>query len=359
MKCIAFTGGGTGGHIYPGLAVASSLKLTANVRIIWIGSHSPLDRKIVEDAGIPFFAIKSGKLRRYFSFKNLFDIFNIVAGFFQAKRILRKEKPAVLFSKGGFVSVPPSAAARTLNIPHVTHESDYSPGLATRLNAFFADKICLSYEESKKFFPQNTQAKTVYTGNPVRDEFRTADTKKGFAFLGVPEIEKILLVLGGSQGAKEVNDLVREALPVLTKHFIVVHQTGDADFQASEQWRSNRYRPYAYIKSEMPHVLSCACLVIGRAGAGTVWESAVCGKALVLIPLTGSGTRGDQGENAHYFEEKGAATVLVRPDAKQLGAVIEQLASEPHRIASMAAAAAQIGSVNAVNTLCAIITDII
>jgi UDP-N-acetylglucosamine--N-acetylmuramyl-(pentapeptide) pyrophosphoryl-undecaprenol N-acetylglucosamine transferase len=359
MKCIAFTGGGTGGHIYPGLAVASSLKLTGNVRIIWIGSHSPLDRKIVEDADILFFAIKSGKLRRYFSLKNLFDIFNIVAGYFQAKKILRKEKPAILFSKGGFVSVPPCAAARTLNIPLITHESDYSPGLATRLNAFFADKICLSYEESKMFFSQKIRPRTVYTGNPIRDEFRIADPKKGFAFLGIPETEKVLLVLGGSQGAKEVNDLVRGALPVLTKYFIVVHQTGDADFDALEHERSDRYHPYAYIKSEMPHILSCAHLVAGRAGAGTVWESAVCGKALVLIPLTGNNTRGDQVENARYFQQRGAATVQVRPNAQQFGAIIEQLATNPHKIADMANAAAQIGRINAVGTLCAIITGII
>jgi UDP-N-acetylglucosamine--N-acetylmuramyl-(pentapeptide) pyrophosphoryl-undecaprenol N-acetylglucosamine transferase len=356
VKCIAFTGGGTGGHIYPGLAVASSLKLTSTARIIWIGSHSPLDRKIVEDAGIPFFAIKSGKLRRYFSLKNISDIFNIIAGYFQAQKILKQEKPTVLFSKGGFVSVPPCAAARSLKIPIVTHESDYSPGLATRLNAFFADKICLSYEESKRFFPRKFQPKAVYTGNPVRDEFKTADAAKGRAFLNVPETENILLVLGGSQGAKEVNDLVRDALPVLTNHFIVVHQTGDADFQPSEQ--NARYRPYAYIKSEMPDVLSCARLVIGRAGAGTVWESAVCGKALVLIPLTGSGTRGDQVENARYFEQKGAAAVLIRPDTRQLCAVIEQLVNEPPRIAAMATAAAQIGRQHAVDTLSAILTAI-
>jgi UDP-N-acetylglucosamine--N-acetylmuramyl-(pentapeptide) pyrophosphoryl-undecaprenol N-acetylglucosamine transferase len=361
MKRVAFTGGGTGGHIYPGLAVAMSLKLTSNVEIIWIGSHSPLDRTIVEEAGITFFAVKSGKLRRYFSLKNLIDIFNIAAGYFQAKKILKREKPAVLFSKGGFVSVPPCAAARSLNIPLITHESDYSPGLATKINALFADKICLSYGESQKFFPHTLRQKTVHTGNPIRDEFWTADAKKGFAFLDVPETEKILLVLGGSQGAKEVNDLIRGALPVLTRQFTVVHQTGaaDSEIEASEQWRSERYRPYAYIKSEMPDVLASAYLVLGRAGAGTVWESAACGKALVLIPLTGSGTRGDQVENARYFEQKGAAIVLVRPDVRQLCETIEQLISEPFRIANMAQAASEIGRVNAVDTICEIIKGIV
>jgi UDP-N-acetylglucosamine--N-acetylmuramyl-(pentapeptide) pyrophosphoryl-undecaprenol N-acetylglucosamine transferase len=361
MKCVAFTGGGTGGHIYPGLAVALALKLTSNLKIIWIGSHSPLDRKIVEEAGIAFFAVKSGKLRRYFSLKNLSDLFNIAAGYFEAKKILRQEKPAVLFSKGGFVSVPPCAAAWSLKIPLITHESDYSPGLATRINAFFADKICLSYEETQTFFPLQIRRKTVHTGNPVRDEFRMADAKKGYAFLGVPETEKILLVLGGSQGAKEVNDLVRGALPVLTRHFTVVHQTGESDneVEASEQLRSDRYRPYAYIRSEMPDVLACAYLVLGRAGAGTVWESAVCGKALVLIPLTGSSTRGDQVENARYFEQRGAATVLVRPDAKRLGTIIERLISEPHRIENMARAAAEIGRMNAVDSICEMINGIV
>ncbi|MDR1470366.1 MAG: undecaprenyldiphospho-muramoylpentapeptide beta-N-acetylglucosaminyltransferase [Spirochaetaceae bacterium] len=359
MKCIAFSGGGTGGHIYPGLAVASSLKLIGNVRIIWIGSHSPLDRTIVEAAGITFFAVRSGKLRRYFSFKNMLDLFNIAAGFFQARSILKREKPAVLFSKGGFASVPPCAAAWSLKIPLITHESDYSPGLATRINAFFADKICLSYEESATFFARRTQAKTLATGNPVRDEFRTADARRGFAFLGVPETEKILLVLGGSQGAKEVNDLVRETLPVLTTHFVVVHQTGKADFEAAEQRRSGRYRPYAYIGAEMPDVLAAAHLVLGRSGAGTIWESAVCGKALLLVPLAGSGTRGDQVENARFFEQKGAAAVLIHPDAEQLRAKITRLAGEGRAIADMAEAAAQIGRINAVDAICALIHGIL
>jgi UDP-N-acetylglucosamine--N-acetylmuramyl-(pentapeptide) pyrophosphoryl-undecaprenol N-acetylglucosamine transferase len=359
MKCVAFSGGGTGGHIYPGLAVALLLQLTSHVRIIWIGSRSPLDRKIVEDAGITFFAIRSGKLRRYFSLRNVLDLFNIVAGYFEALKILKKENPAVLFSKGGFASVPPCAAAWSLKIPLITHESDYSPGLATRINAFFADKVCLSYEESAAFFSRRIQEKTLHVGNPVRDDFRTADAKKGFAFLGIPETEKVLLVLGGSQGAKEVNDLVRETLAVLTEHFVVVHQTGKVDFADAEQRRSSRYHPYAYIGAEMPDVVASAYLVLGRSGAGTVWESAVCGKALLLIPLAGIGTRGDQVENARFFEQRGAAAVLIHPDAEQLRAKITSLVCEPRKIADMAEAAAKIGRINAVNAICALINDLL
>ena len=348
MKTIAFTGGGTGGHIYPGLAAAASLKLTAAVRIIWIGSRSPLDRSIVEGGAgtgdIEFFSIKSGKLRRYFSLKNITDLFNIIVGFFEARAILKREKPVVLFSKGGFVSVPPCAAAHSLHIPVITHESDLSPGLATRLNALFADKICVSYHETAAFFRPALQKKIVVTGNPVRDAFRTADAAKGRAFLGVPTPTdtKILLVLGGSQGAGEVNSLVRDALPFLTRHFFVAHQTGQADFAAFEPLRSDRYRPLAYIGAEMPDVVSSASLVIGRAGAGTLWESAVCGRPLVLIPLAGSGTRGDQVENARFFEKRGAAITLIHPDADTLIRTLEPLLSSPEKLEEMARAAAGI-----------------
>jgi UDP-N-acetylglucosamine--N-acetylmuramyl-(pentapeptide) pyrophosphoryl-undecaprenol N-acetylglucosamine transferase len=355
MRCIAFTGGGTGGHIYPGLAVAAGLRAAGGVRVIWIGSEAAFDREVVEKAGIRFFAIKSGKLRRYFSLKNLTDIFNIAAGYVQARRILRKERPALLFSKGGFVSVPPCIAARSLRIPAITHESDFSPGLATKINALFAAKVCLSYEESAAFFPRAIRRKTIHTGNPVREAFHAADRKRGFAFLGVPDTARVLLVLGGSQGAREVNQLVRAALPALTGHFIVAHQTGEADFAASAGLQSGRYRPFAYIKAELPDVLSCAYLVLGRAGAGTVWESAACGKPLVLIPLEGSGTRGDQVENARYFERQGAAVVLVHPDAARLAAVIKELADNGQRVAAMADASAKTGRNNAVKTICALL----
>jgi UDP-N-acetylglucosamine--N-acetylmuramyl-(pentapeptide) pyrophosphoryl-undecaprenol N-acetylglucosamine transferase len=175
----------------------------------------------------------------------------------------------------------------------------------------------------------------------------------------LPETENVLLVLGGSQGAKEVNDLVRDALDLLTAYFVVVHQTGKADFEAAEQRRSDRYRPYAYIGAEMPDVLASAQLVLGRSGAGTVWESAVCGKALLLIPLAGNGTRGDQVENARFFEQKGAAAVLIHPDIEQLRAKVTQFAGKPRKIADMAEAAAKIGRINAVESICALINGII
>ena len=219
MVNIAFTGGGTGGHIYPGLAAAAELKhLLAEgreFRLFWIGSAAGMDRKLVENAGIEFFGIPSGKLRRYFSIKNAADFFRVIAGFFAARKILKKEKVRLLFSKGGFVSVPPCAAAASLGISVYTHESDFSPGLATKINTRFVSrtggKIFTAYSETIPFLPPLVRSSAAVSGNPVRAVFRCADAAKGRAFLGTGAEERILLVLGGSQGAAELTILF--ALP--------------------------------------------------------------------------------------------------------------------------------------------------
>jgi len=343
---IAFSGGGTGGHIYPGLAIATALEKECPCRIFWIGSQNALDRSIVEESGIAFFAIPAGKLRRNFSLRNFSDFFKVAAGFFAARRIIKREKPLLLFSKGGFVSVPPCAAAASLGIPVFTHESDYSPGLATRINARFAarglGRIITAYQETAERFPAKIRDKVVVLGNPVRCEFRNADPEKGRAFLGAEKSDRILLVLGGSQGAKELNELVVGSLAALTKEYLVIHQTGAGWEGAMES--SPRYKPYPFIKEELPHVLAAAELVLARSGAGTVWECAAAGKPMILLPLAGSGTRGDQIENADFFEKAGAALVLPpgKREAADLLAVLSTLAKD--KLETMAAASAQIGS---------------
>jgi len=314
MVSIAFTGGGTGGHIYPALAVASELKKLLSeheFQLFWIGSSAHLDRSLVEEAGIKFFRIPSGKLRRYFSLRTFVDFFKVIGGFFSARKILKKQKTSLLFSKGGFVSVPPCAAASSLGIKVFTHESDFSPGLATKINARFAartkGRIFTAYEETGSFLNKSYRDHITVSGNPVRSVFHNADAAKGRAFLGVDDNERILLVLGGSQGAVEINELIRATLPELTQIYTVVHQTGPNltwDVPASK-----RYKPFPYIKDEMPHVMAAAELVMGRSGAG-IWEWAVLGKPMLLIPLRGSGTRGDQVQNADYFQKAGAAQVL-------------------------------------------------
>ncbi|MDR3172108.1 MAG: undecaprenyldiphospho-muramoylpentapeptide beta-N-acetylglucosaminyltransferase [Treponema sp.] len=355
MVHIAFAGGGTGGHIYPGLAVASYLQKQGDYRIFWIGSHTGMDKAIVSEAGFEFFGIPSGKLRRYVSLQNLADVFKVGAGFFAARNILKREKPALLFSKGGFVSVPPCAAAAALGIPVYTHESDFSPGLATKLNSRFAHTIFTAYQDTAAFFPPSCQARIILSGNPVRAEFRAADPALGRAFLKVGADERLLLVLGGSQGAREINELVWKSLPELTKHYVVVHQTGPA--QALDTQPTERYRPYPYIRGELPHVIAAAELVLGRSGAGTVWECATLGRPMVLIPLHGSGTRGDQVENARFFEKAGAAKVLLG-EAPETGigpdALIQQVASlagDLETRSAMAAAAWRIGAVDGAKTI--------
>ena len=344
MVHIAFTGGGTGGHIYHGLAVASYLQKQGNYRIFWIGSNKGMDRSIVEGAGLEFFGIPSGKLRRYFSLQNCSDAFKVGAGFFAARKILQREKPALLFSKGGFVSVPPCTAAASLGIPVFTHESDVSPGLATQINLRFARKIFTAYKETAGFLGASYTNKIIVSGNPVRPEFRSADPAKGRTFLGIKDEERILLVLGASQGARQINELVRETLDELTKYYTVVHQVGphtEWDIKAGE-----KYRPYPFFKEEMPHVLAAAELVLGRSGAGTLWECAALGRPMVLIPLSGSGTRWDQVENARFFENAGAAVSLtadiLSPDS--LISTIASIALDPAKRNRLAAASARLGA---------------
>jgi UDP-N-acetylglucosamine--N-acetylmuramyl-(pentapeptide) pyrophosphoryl-undecaprenol N-acetylglucosamine transferase len=364
MVKIAFTGGGTGGHIYPGLAVAAELrKLLAqeqgsqqgrqDCRFFWIGSNTGMDRSLVEGAGLDFFGIPSGRLRRYVTLKTIPDFFKVIAGYFAARKILKKQRPCLLFSKGGFVSVPPCAAAASLGIPVFTHESDYSPGLATRINTRFVcmtgGRIFTAYEESARFLPAVPRDQILVSGNPVRAEFRSARAEKGRAFLGLGPEARILLVLGGSQGAGEINELVRAALPELTRYYTVVHQTGPAadwDLPASE-----RYRPYPYITEAMPDVLAAAELVLGRSGAGTVWESAVLGKPMLLVPLRGAGTRGDQVENARFFEQAGAAIALLGENAgpENLAKTVNSLALDAAKRSAMTAASLKIGAVDAAN----------
>ena len=332
---IMFTGGGTAGHIYPGLAVADEIKSIAktkniDIKINWIGCSKGMDRKIVEKAAGPdgkptadkFFGIPSGKLRRYFSLKNFSDLFRIAGGFFSALHILRREKPAVLFSKGGFVSVPPCLAAHLLHILVFTHECDFTLGLANRLNFKSADCMFVSYEETKNRLSEADKKRVVVTGNPVRPVFYKTDSDKGLEFLSIEKNHKkpVLLVLGGSSGARQINELVFDNIDFLCEHFIVVHQTGllNADDNRSaslvEKYKDS-YKPYNFIYEQMPDVVSSADVILSRAGANSIWEAAVLLKPMVLVPLCGSGTRGDQVDNAEFFKERGAAEVLLGADA--------------------------------------------
>jgi UDP-N-acetylglucosamine--N-acetylmuramyl-(pentapeptide) pyrophosphoryl-undecaprenol N-acetylglucosamine transferase len=361
---IAFTGGGTGGHVYPGLAVVQALREKGfEGRITWIGSKKESDRSAVEGAGVEFFAVPSGKLRRELSPANVADAFRVLAGYVASRRELKKIRPALLFSKGGYVSVPPCAAAASLGIPYFTHESDLTPGLATRLNAKRASRIILSYEETRGLLGASSRAKAVVAGNPIRPSIRRGDAAKGRAILSVPGGLPVVFFLGGSQGARQINELVEACLPELTKLAFVVHQAGGLVSTAASEgggsrvvpaaappsFDAARYRRFQYIRDEMPDILAAADLVVGRAGAGTLWESAALGKPMLLVPLCGVGTRGDQVDNAALFERSGAAVSLVGDAAspERLLREARELLGDPARLGRMGASARALGGVDA------------
>ena len=272
-----------------------------------------------------FYGIPSGKFRRYFSIKNFFDLFNIFFGFVKSFFLLLRLKPVALFSKGGFVSVPPCLAAKILGIPVYIHECDFTLGLANRINVKSAKTIFVSYEETKNKLSEVNQSKTIVTGNPVRPIFNSANKENGLSTLGIKnqvegENKLILLVLGGSLGAKQINNLIYENIEWLCERFIVIHQTGlvnnsdDNEKSLTEKYKDS-YKPFPFIHKDIQDVISCADVVVSRAGANSIWETAVLNKPMVLIPLCGSGTRGDQVDNANYFASKDCAKVLVGENA--------------------------------------------
>jgi UDP-N-acetylglucosamine--N-acetylmuramyl-(pentapeptide) pyrophosphoryl-undecaprenol N-acetylglucosamine transferase len=333
-ECIVFTGGGTAGHVFPALAVLDALAERRQARLVWIGSASGMERDIVTRRGIPYYGIPSGKLRRYFSLRNLTDLFLILAGFLSSLFILAKEKPVLIFSKGGYVSVPPLLAARLLRIPAFTHESDLNPGLATRINSRLCEKVLVSFAETAGYFPPALRGKVVHTGNPVRPAILAGDPRTGRELAGCPAGRKMLLVLGGSLGSSFLNQAVLEALPRLSKSCFVVHQMGAEHYRPAQ---APGYRPVAFLGDELPHLFAACDLVLCRAGANTLWELAALGKPAVLVPLAELASRGDQIENAGFFAARGAAVVVGEREAGQ-GRLVEEvlaLVENESRLAEM------------------------
>jgi UDP-N-acetylglucosamine--N-acetylmuramyl-(pentapeptide) pyrophosphoryl-undecaprenol N-acetylglucosamine transferase len=357
MKTFLFTGGGTGGHIYPGLAVIERLVSTRDLRLVWVGNRTGMDRSIVEKAGIEFRGIPSGKFRRYLSLRNFLDLFKIAAGFLASVWIIARLKPSLVFSKGGFVSVPPCVAARLLGVPVFTHESDVTPGLATRINAKFAKRIFTAYEETATWLPAATRPRVAAVGNPVRKALYAADPAKGRAFFGIADQVPIVLVIGGSQGAGQVNEMVLGSIDELVGTCVVIHQTGTGNFDAAtfsaDGARKGRYFPVPYLGAELPDLVAASALVVTRSGAGTIWECAVAGKPMILIPLEGSGTRGDQVLNARVFSDAGAARVLSGAEATSanLSSGILDIFRFPAVLESMGRASARIAKGDAAEAI--------
>lgn len=275
----------------------------SNNAIFYIGGEKSLEEKIISERGVNFYGIHTGKLRRYFDFKNFVDFLKLPIGFFEALSILRKIKPNLVFSKGGYVSVPVVFAARVLKIPVWMHESDVSPGLGSRFCGRFAQKIFLSFEESKKFFP-GKQGEVV--GNPIRQSLLKGSREIGLKLTGFSGNRPIILIIGGSSGALSLNKIIEKILPALLKEMNVIHITGPHDLHPSAR-KSPHYKSFQFVQEDLAHLYAISNLVISRAGSGSIFEFLALGLPMILIPLPKSASRGDQIENAKIFTQHGVA----------------------------------------------------
>lgn len=306
-KTILLTGGGTAGHVTPNLALLPQLR-AEGYTIHYIGTADGIERTLLSgETDICYHAISAGKLRRYFSLKNFADPFRVVKGVFQAKRIIKEVRPDVVFSKGGFVSVPVVVAAHS-KAPVITHESDYTPGLANRIAAHFADTVCVTFEDTLQYVGK----KGVYTGTPIRPALFAGKDEKGLRFTGFTGARPILLAMGGSQGAQALNDALRAALHRLTQSYDIIHLCGKGKLDASID--DPAYRQYEYVDQELPDLMACADIVLSRAGANSVFEFLALAKPALLIPLPLDASRGDQILNAQYFARKGYALTMDQAD---------------------------------------------
>lgn len=309
MKRIVFTGGGTAGHVTPNIALFPKLR-ELGYDIHYIGSYEGIEKKLIEDYKIPYYGISTGKLRRYFDPKNFSDPFRVIKGFAEAKKILKTLKPDVVFSKGGFVSVPVVRAAASLKIPCIIHESDMTPGLANKLCIPVANKICCNFPETLTGLPAD---KAVLTGSPIREELSRGNKFHAMDLCGFTSGKPVILVIGGSLGAAGVNSLVRDALPQLLEDFQIVHICGK-DKIDNLLLNKQGYKQFEYVKEDLKDLFALADIVISRAGANAICELLALRKPSLLIPLPASSSRGDQILNAKSFESQGFSMVADEDD---------------------------------------------
>ncbi|MFD2446454.1 undecaprenyldiphospho-muramoylpentapeptide beta-N-acetylglucosaminyltransferase [Bacillus sp. CGMCC 1.16607] len=304
-KTIVFTGGGSAGHVTPNLAIINEMD-QMEWEIQYIGSKNGIEKELIKKANLPYYEITSGKLRRYVDIENVKDIFRVLRGCLEARRILKKLKPRLIFSKGGFVSVPVIVAASTLKIPIFIHESDMTPGLANKISQRFATKIFTSFDEARKFFPKE---KTKAIGSPIRKEILNGSKGQALSFLGFHQKLPILTIMGGSLGAKKINETIRNSLKELTKNYQIVHLCGKGNVDHTLVG-SPGYKQFEYVHEELPDILAATDVVITRGGSNAIFEFLALKIPMIIIPLSKQQSRGDQILNAKAFEEKGYSITL-------------------------------------------------
>lgn len=304
MKKIVFTGGGTAGHVTPNIALIDRL-CEDGWEISYIGSKTGIEKQLIENLGIPYYGISSGKLRRYFDWKNFTDPFRVIKGCFEAKKIMKKINPDVCFSKGGFVTVPVVRAAAKCKVPAIIHESDMTPGLANRLSMRYATKVCCNFQETLA----HLKGKGIHTGTPIRKELFEGNRLQGLKLAGFSAEKPVILVVGGSTGAVRVNQAVRSLLPKLLPDFQILHLCGKGKMDDTYQGMEG-YLQVEYADKEMKDFFAMADLVVSRAGANAICELLELRKPNILIPLSAEASRGDQILNAASFRKQGFSYVL-------------------------------------------------
>ena len=346
---IIMTGGGTAGHVTPNLALIPSLE-ERGFEVKYIGSKNGIEKEIIESKGIPYYGISSGKLRRYFDVKNFTDPFKVLKGVIEAKRILSKEKPNVIFSKGGFVAVPVVIAASIKKIPVVAHESDMTPGLANKLSAPFCDKLCVTFRESLKFVKNG---KGILTGSPIRNEILNGSKLQGKQICGFKDEKEILFIMGGSLGSKVINDVIRENLNEILMKFNVIHICGKGNLDLKLE-NVKGYKQFEFVDKELPDLMKAADYIVSRAGANSIFEFLALKKPTLLIPLSKKASRGDQILNANSFKEEGYSLVLEEEEISKesfISSLNELRAKKEELITNMKSKQGQVGTVAVINTI--------
>ncbi len=301
---VALTGGGTVGHVMLNKLMIPCL-INRGIQPIYIGSKKGIEKEIIGATSIKYYNISSGKLRRYFSMENLKDVTRVAKGIGDARKILKKEKVEFVFSKGGFVSVPVVLAARSLGIPVYIHESDITPGLANKIAVKFATQIFVTFKKTLDYLPQN---KTEYLGPVIRDELARGYDEIGYELTGFTPEKPVMIVMGGSLGAKSINNFIRKNLDVLTNEWQIIHLCGRGNY--IEGLDNPNYKQFEFVKKELPHLMKISKIAVGRSGSNAIYEFLLNEKPMILIPLPKGQSRGDQVENADYFKEKGYAEVI-------------------------------------------------
>jgi len=309
MKRIVLTGGGTAGHVTPNIALIPSLR-DAGFDICYIGSYEGIEKKLITDMDIPYYGIDTGKLRRYKSLKNLSDPFHVIHGYSESMSLMRRLKPDIVFSKGGYVSVPVVLAAAARRIPVISHESDMTPGLANRITAKAVTKICCNFPETVKLLPPE---KAVLTGTPIRQELLAGNKLAGLNYCGFTTAKPVLLVTGGSTGAVRINKAIRAILPKLLADYQVCHLCGAGKTDASLDGLDG-YVQFEYVNKEMRDLFAMSDIVVSRAGANAICELLALRKPNLLIPLSAGASRGDQILNADSFKQQGYSSVIAEAD---------------------------------------------